>query len=113
MTGVAPTNSGASPPVEMTVAGVPRSASMRATSPSTSPTWPQKMPACIAARVSLPIARAGGSIAIRGRLAVVMCNASRLRLIPAAITPPTKLPAVSTTSKVVAVPKSTMISAPG
>jgi hypothetical protein len=67
----------------------------------------------MAPTVSVPTIRFGFWIATRGSLAAALCSASIERLIPGAITPPSKAPSAPITSNVVAVPLSMTISSPG
>ena len=62
--------------------------------------------------LSGPTSSAGRPMPMRGRRAAAWCSASIERFTPGAMTPPRYAPSASTTSKVVAVPKSTTVSGP-
>ena len=73
---------------------------------------PNRRPTAWRARCRVPITFWARWMATRGSSAAAWCSASMDRLAPGAITLPSKSPFSATMSKVVAVPKSTTITAP-
>ncbi len=89
--------------------GKPSSSAMRVQMESVSPAYPKTSPLCIEATVFLPTTLSGFSKATRGSLLARWKSASIEMAIPGAMAPPRYSPRGVTASKVVAVPKSTMI----
>ena len=102
----------ASPPVAMASASSPSSARSRWTIPSTWAAIPKMTPERIASMVDLPISERGSSRSTLGRRAARSVSASSEISIPSAMMPPRYSPAPETTSKVLAVPKSTTMHGP-
>ena len=85
---------------------------MRVTIASTSPAVPKIRPDWIASTVLVPTTCGGAASSTRVSRAVRENRLAALACMPGAITPPTNSPLSLTTSKFVAVPKSTTIAGP-
>src|SRR6266540_3273537 len=107
-----PMTIGARPPVAITDAVPPISASMRRTSPSIWPANPYRIPDCSASMVDLPITDRGRASSILNSRAPRAASASTEISMPGASAPPRNSPRSLTTSKLVEVPKSTTTQAP-
>src|SRR5207244_3636175 len=103
---------GASPPVAITVGFAGSSAMMRASRPSTRPTYPNTIPERRQSAVFFPIAVAGGVRGTRKRRDARPKSDSAETSSPGANEPPRKSPSALTTSKFVVVPKSTTTAGP-
>ena len=79
---------GASPPVAMTVSGLPSSACTRSARPSSMAAVPNMAPLFSASTVLRPINTSGGSGAMGGSCAVPLLMARRLVCTPGTINPP-------------------------
>ena len=96
------------PPVAMVFNFVFKVLSSSKIIPSTILAWPKTTPFKIASSVVLPITLLISDIWINGSLDVKTFKAFKEIFNPGHIKPPTKFPLISTTSNVVAVPKSTI-----